>query len=84
MNLRHNGEDFGFTAVIFLNCENALLGVGISVNGYFQAEIELRWIKSRDFGKHPPSLLRATEDKVDKSENGGFRGGGIHSKSSTI
>ena len=51
MNLRHDGEGFVFTAVVVLNWEKELSGVEISVNGYFQAEIEWRVDKVLGFWK---------------------------------
>jgi len=51
VNLRRDGEDFGFTAVVVLNCEKELPGVEISVNGFFQAEIEWRLDKVLGFWK---------------------------------
>ena len=74
MNLRRDGEDFVFTAVVVLNCEKELPGVGICVNGYFQAEIEWRLDKVLGFWK-AEWINRKTGD---------FEVGGIHPKSSTI
>ena len=51
VNLWREREDFGFTAVVVLNCEKELLGGGICVNGYFQAEIEWRLDKVPGFWK---------------------------------
>ena len=51
MNLQCDGEGFVFTAVVVLNWEKELSGVEISVNGYFQAEIEWRVDKVLGFWK---------------------------------
>lgn len=40
VNLLRDGEDFGFTAVVVLNCEKELPDGGICVNGSIQAVIE--------------------------------------------